>query len=66
MGASTLSCNVGQPLFIQYECELYLRQPLTPPQSKLIVAHCTSNHRLAIETGQWMIVPILKILDYAT
>ena len=38
--------------FLKYECELYLKQPLmTPPQRKIIVAHWTSNHRLAIEIG---------------
>ena len=38
--------------FLKYECELYSEQPLTPPQHKIIAAYHTSNHRLAIETGQ--------------
>ena len=37
--------------FLNYECELYLKQPLTPPQRQIIVAYRTSNHRLAIEIG---------------
>ena len=36
--------------FLKYECELYLKQPSTPPQRKIIAAYCTSNPRLAIET----------------
>ena len=44
--------------FLEYECELYLKQSLTPPQHKIIVAYHTSNHRLAIETGQWSTIPI--------
>ena len=36
-----------------HECELYLEQSLTPPQCKIIGAYHTSNHRLAIEIGQW-------------
>ena len=27
--------------FLKYECELYLKQPLTPPQCKIIVSYCT-------------------------
>ena len=38
--------------FLDYECELYLKQPLTPPQHKIIFAYYTSNHRLAIDIGQ--------------
>ena len=38
--------------FLKFECELYLKQPLTPPQHKINVAHCTSNLRLAIEIGR--------------
>ena len=30
--------------FLEYVCELYLKQPLTPPQRKIIVAYHTSNH----------------------
>ena len=34
--------------FLKYECELYLKQLLTPLECKTIVAYPTSNHRLAI------------------
>jgi hypothetical protein len=34
------------------ECGLYLKQPFTPPQHKIMMAYCTSNHRLVIEIGQ--------------
>jgi hypothetical protein len=37
--------------FFKYECEFYLKQPLTPPQLKTIIAYRTTNHRLAIEIG---------------
>ena len=40
--------------FLKYKCVLYLKQPLTPPQRNIIVAHRNSNHRLAI--GNWMVV----------
>ena len=43
--------------FLKYECELYLKQSLTPPQHKIIMAYCTSNHWLIIEIGQWTIIP---------
>ena len=33
---------------------------MTPLQCKIIVAYCASNDRLAIETGQWSIIPILR------
>jgi len=46
--------------FLKYECELYLKQPLTPPQRKIIAAYRTSNHRLAIETGRWSTIPISR------
>jgi hypothetical protein len=46
--------------FLKYKCELYLKQSLTPPQCKIIVALHTSNHRLAIETRQWTITPISR------
>ena len=36
--------------FLKYECELYLKQPLTPPQHKIIVAYRTSSQRLVIES----------------
>ena len=39
--------------FLKNECVLYLKQSLTsPPPSKVIVAYCTSNHRLAIQS-EW-------------
>jgi hypothetical protein len=38
---------------LKYECELYLKQPLTPPQCKIIVAYRITNHRLAIGIGRW-------------
>ena len=44
--------------FLKHECDLYLKQSLTPPQCKIIVAHHTSNHRLVIETRRWSAVPI--------
>ena len=44
--------------FLEYECGLYLRQPLTLPRCKIIVAYRNSNHKLAIEIGQWMTVLI--------
>jgi hypothetical protein len=46
--------------FLKYSCELYLKQPLTPPQWKTIVAYCTLNHRLAIEIGRWTTIPISR------
>ena len=46
--------------FLKYECELYLKQPLAPPQCKIIVAYHTSNHELAIEIGRWIIIPISR------
>ena len=45
--------------FLQYKCELYLKQPLTPPQHKIIADYRTSNHRLEIETRQWTMYPYL-------
>ena len=45
---------------LKYECELYLNQPLTPPQCKIIATYCTSNNRLAIENGQWSTIPISR------
>ena len=35
--------------FLKYECELYLKEPLTPPQCKIIVAYHTANHKLAMK-----------------
>ena len=44
--------------FLKYECELYLKPSLTPPQCKIIVAYRTSNCRLPIQFGQWSTIPI--------
>ena len=45
--------------FLKYECELYLKQSLTPPQRKIIIiAYCTLNHRLANEIGRWSTIPV--------
>ena len=35
-----------------HKYESYMTQPLTPPQCKIIVAHGTLNHRLAIK-NRW-------------
>ena len=35
--------------FHEYKCELYLKQPLTPPQHKIIAAYHTSNHDLLLK-----------------
>ena len=40
--------------FLKYKCELYLKQPLTPPQRKIIVAYRIVNHNLTIEN--WTVV----------
>jgi hypothetical protein len=45
---------------LKYEWEFYWKQPLTPPQHKNIAAYLTLNHRLAIEIGQWTIIPIFR------
>ena len=37
---------------LKYDYELYLKQPLTPPQHKIIATYHTSNHRLAIQIGR--------------
>jgi hypothetical protein len=47
---------------IKYECESYLKQPLTPPQYKIIATYCTSNHKFSIEIGQWSTMSISR--DY--
>jgi len=44
--------------FLRYECELYLKQPLTLPQCKTIIAYRTVNHRLAIKIRRWSTIPI--------
>ena len=46
--------------FLKFECELYLKQPWTPPQHKIIVAYCISNYKLAIEIGRWTTIPIYR------
>jgi hypothetical protein len=46
--------------FLKHECELYLKQPLTPPQPKIIVAYLASNHTLAIEIGWWTLSSISR------
>jgi hypothetical protein len=52
--------------FLKYKCELCSKQPLTPPQCKIIVAYRTSNHKLAIGIGWCTSAPIsLEIVDYA-
>ena len=43
---------------INYECEVYLKEPLTP--LKIIVANCTSNPRLAIESNWLLTILILR------
>ena len=50
--------------FLKYRCELYLKQPLTPPQRKIIVAYRTSNHRLTLDGGELSL--FLEIINYAT
>lgn len=46
--------------FSQLWTRIILKQPWTPPQRKTFVASRTSNHILAIETGQWLNIPIPK------
>jgi len=43
---------------LKYECELYLKPPLIPPQCKIIVAYRTLNCRLLIEFGRWSTILI--------
>ena len=38
----------------------HLKQPLTPPQGKVIVAYHISNYRLAIKTRRWLTIPISR------
>ena len=45
---------------MNYECEAYLTQPLSPMQRKITFAYCTSNHRLFIKIGWWQTIPISK------
>ena len=44
----------------------YLKQPLPPPQHKIVVANYTLNHKLAIQIGRWSTIPSLEITCYAT
>jgi hypothetical protein len=37
--------------FRKYECELYMKQPLTPPQRKIIVGYHNFQIGLAIKVG---------------
>ena len=46
--------------FLKYECELYLKQPLTPSHHNIIDAYDTSNHRLAIQIGLWSSVHVFR------
>ena len=46
--------------FLNYDYELYLKQPLTPPQWKMIAAYRTLNHRLAIGIDQWSTILISR------
>ena len=62
---STSTSRIRIP-FLKYECELYLKQPLAPPQCKIIVAYRTSNNRLATKIGRWVTTLSPQILDYAT
>ena len=39
---------------------LYLKQPLTPPQLKIIIAYRTVNDKLAIEIGWCLTIPISR------
>ena len=48
--------------FHNYECLSYLKQLLTPPQGKIIVAYDNANHRLAIEIGRGRTIPIFENL----
>jgi hypothetical protein len=52
--------------FLKYECELYLKQPLTQPYHKAIATNYTSNHRFAMDSEQWLTIPISTVIDYAT
>jgi hypothetical protein len=46
--------------FSRIQCELYLKQPLTPSQRKIFVVYCTSNHILAVENARWLTIPICR------
>jgi hypothetical protein len=55
-----------EDFFPKYICELYLKQPLAPPQHKIIVAYHTSNHRLAIKLEGGQLPLSLETTNYAT
>ena len=46
--------------FLKYECELYLKQPLAPPQRKIVATYRTSNHTVDIEIRRWSTIPIFR------
>ena len=43
--------------FLKYECEMYLKKSLSPPQRKIIDAYHTMNHTLAVGTERWLTIP---------
>ena len=45
---------------LKYECNLYLKQPMTSPLGNIIVAYRTSNYKLGIEIGQRLTIPISR------
>ena len=47
-------------IFLNVNVNCTLKQPLTPPQHKIIVAYRTLNHRLAIEFGRWTSILISR------
>ena len=51
---------------LKYKCEVYLKQPLIPPQRKIIVAYHTLNFRLAIKLDDGQLFLSLKKIDFAT
>ena len=46
--------------FLKYKCKRNLKQPLTPPKRKIVVAYHISNQRLGIETRLWSTIPIFR------
>jgi hypothetical protein len=52
--------------FLKYECELYLKQPLTPPQCKIIVAYHALTIKLPLKLDDGQLFLSFEILDYAT
>lgn len=42
------------------ECELYLKQPWTPPQRKINAGYYASKRKLAIKIGRWSIILVSK------